>query len=301
MKQLTTATYRKARGLVVPFFITLLGIIVLTSCDSLLSSMDDEPGSATFNVLLTDAPFPFDLVEEANVTITEVQLVPADAEDDEGEESEQGDNSGNSENGENGNNGEDDSDDGEGNADEEDNEQDEGDGDDDDEGIITLKSTWGDDGSESISYDLLELRNGITADLVSGADIPAGTYYQVRLIVDEEATLVATDGSTYDLKIPSGTQTGVKIQLDNLEVGADAEKTLVLDFNLEDSFVARGNINNSADLQGIIFKPVVHLQSITDGPPENEENDESEEEEVEEENEEEEENENSDQTEGSEA
>lgn len=287
MKQLTTTTYRKARGFVVPFFITLLGIIVLTSCDSLLSSMDDEPGSATFNVLLTDAPFPFDLVEEANVTITEVQLVPAEAEDDEGEESEESEQG---ENGEDGTNGEDDSDDGEGNADgednEEDNEQDEDDGDDDEEGIITLKSTWGDDGSESISYDLLELRNGITADLVSGADIPAGTYNQVRLIVDEEATLVATDGSTYDLKIPSGTQTGVKIQLDNLEVGADAEKTLVLDFNLEDSFVARGNVNNSADLQGIIFKPVVHLQSVTDGPPE--EDDDVEEEDAEENDQEEE-------------
>ena len=203
MRQSEAVSDHRYRKLILPLFITLLGIIALAGCDSLLSSMDEEQGSASFNVLLTDAPFPFDLVEEANVTITEVQLVPADVEDEEeeGEDGDEGDQ------GENGDNGEDDGDDDGNDADDGEENDDEGD-DDDEEGIITLKSTWGADGSESISYNLLELRNGVTADLVSGAEIPSGTYSQVRLIVDGEATLVAKDGSTYDLKIPSGTTSG---------------------------------------------------------------------------------------------
>lgn len=227
--------------------VALLCLGVWTGCDSIFSSLDDEQGSGSFNVLLTDAPFPFDLVKEANVTITEVQLVPASAEEDGGEDTQEQD--------EEESTGEAGSDEGS-DADKT-----------SDSGIITLKTTWEGDRDE-ISFNLLELRNGITAELVSDVEIPTGTYSQIRLIVAEEAALVDTNETTYNLKVPSGTETGVKIQLDSLEITDGSVTTTVLDFNLEDSFVARGNINSPADLQGIIFKPVVHLQSVTDGAPE---------------------------------
>src|SRR5262249_30866673 len=60
----------------------------------------------------------------------------------------------------------------------------------DDEGFVTIFT-----GSKS--FNLLDLRNGKT-DLLAGADIPAGTYDQMRLIVtDGKVTL--TDGRVFNL------------------------------------------------------------------------------------------------------
>lgn len=48
-------------------------LMVGVGCDAV--GTDDEAGTASMRVLLTDAPFPFEIVEEANVTITRVTAV----------------------------------------------------------------------------------------------------------------------------------------------------------------------------------------------------------------------------------
>lgn len=56
------------RGL--PVFCAVFGLALLAGCDLFGGS-----GSATVRVLLTDAPFPFEMVDSANVTIERVELV----------------------------------------------------------------------------------------------------------------------------------------------------------------------------------------------------------------------------------
>lgn len=104
--------------------------------------------------------------------------------------------------------------------------------------------------------NLLELRNGVMAELVE-IEVPVGTYDLVRLYVDN-ASISVKDFSTFELKVPSGAQTGIKIFIDpGLRIEGGLTTELLLDFNLDKSFVLRGNTATPAGINGIIFKPVI--------------------------------------------
>ena len=144
-------------------------------------------------MLLTDAPFPFDLVSEANVTISRVDIVS-------------------------------------------------------EEGVETILE-------EERTFNLLELQNGVTAVLAE-ATLNAGPYEQLRLIVSS-ASIVLTDEREFDLFVPSGAQTGIKVLLHGLELAAGSESELTLDFDVSESFIVQGNPDTPAGIQGFLFKPVV--------------------------------------------
>jgi len=126
-------------------------------------------------------------------------------------------------------------------------------------------SVLGEDGgthiisTDTASYDLLALQHGVTAALGS-ADIPVGTYSQLRLIVDSaEVTLKApvtfTSGSaTASLKVPSGSTSGLKVNLGGVSV-VPGETVLVVDFDVSRSFVFQGPPGGP---KSAIFKPVIH-------------------------------------------
>lgn len=99
-------------------------------------------------------------------------------------------------------------------------------------------------------FDLLTLQDGTTA-LLADLEIPNDTYHGIRIIVNEEAHVVYVDGTTEDLKVPSGSQTGIKVNLPPIEVDDDLVE-VTIDFDLEGSFVKRGNSG-----KGYIFKPVL--------------------------------------------
>ncbi len=65
----------------------VVGVLTATGiwgCDGVLGlQAGQDAGSGTLKVLITDAPFPFDLVKEATVTITRVEVHRVDADDDE--------------------------------------------------------------------------------------------------------------------------------------------------------------------------------------------------------------------------
>ena len=107
------------------------------------------------------------------------------------------------------------------------------------------------------SFNLLELQNGVTEELAS-EEVPAGRYHQIRFVVEEEATLVFDDGETSTLKVPSGTETGIKLNLPGgFEVGNEAERaSILLDFDAGHSFVKAGASGK------YIFKPVVRVESV---------------------------------------
>lgn len=85
------------------------------------------------------------------------------------------------------------------------------------------------------TYNLLDL---VTESTSLGAGVlPAGTYTQVRFFVSE-VTIVDADG-THELTIPSGVQTGIKVNLDTtIEEGSLV--TILLDFNAQESFIKAG-------------------------------------------------------------
>lgn len=109
---------------------------------------------------------------------------------------------------------------------------------------------------DSLTFDLLTLRNGIT-DQLSDIEIPAGKYDQIRLYVDR-ASLKIKDGGTFNVKVPSGQQTGIKVFIrPALAVEGGLTTELLLDFDLSRSFVVRGNFNSPHGINGFIFKPVI--------------------------------------------
>lgn len=98
-------------------------------------------------------------------------------------------------------------------------------------------------------YNLLDLRNGKDT-LLGGVDLPAGKVSQIRLILGESNQLVLNDGTTVDLKTPSGQQSGIKLNMDaDLKAGIPYE--LVLDFDAARSIVKAGNSGQ------YILKPVI--------------------------------------------
>ncbi len=96
--------------------------------------------------------------------------------------------------------------------------------------------------------------------------IEPGNYDLIRLYVDE-AVLKVKDGDKYEVKVPSGQQTGIKIFMEPaLKVVSELTTEVVLDFNLEKSFVLKGNANTPAGIKGFNFKPVVKaVNNTTEG------------------------------------
>jgi len=115
------------------------------------------------------------------------------------------------------------------------------------------------------TFDLLELQNGVIADLVL-TELEAGEYNQIRLILDSEpiaphhfAHYVVIQGAekedyiigqeqgefytTEELKVPSGLQTGIKI-VQGFTIGASGYTEVILDFDAKKSIVQAGKSGN---------------------------------------------------------
>ncbi len=184
---------------------------LLTSC----SDSNDSPstdGTGRLVVKLSDKPFPFDLVSEANVTVFKVEARRVD-DDDDSEEEEGG------------------------------------------SPYVVLME-------EEIPVNLLNLVNGVTAELAD-VEVPAGTYDLVRIYV-KGVNVVLTDGRDFDLKVPSGEQTGIKVFIEpGLTVTSGLSSDLLLDFDVSSSFVAKGSTNRVDGINGFNFKPVIKATNVS--------------------------------------
>jgi uncharacterized protein DUF4382 len=112
-------------------------------------------------------------------------------------------------------------------------------------------------------FDLLSLQGGVTA-LLGTATIPVGDYSQLRLIVDS-ARITLGGGATFAdgsseavLIVPSGMQTGIKVNLSGPVHVAPGETNVVIDFDVARSFVFQGGSPPS----GASFKPVIHASAM---------------------------------------
>lgn len=116
--------------------------------------------------------------------------------------------------------------------------------------------------SPAKSYNLLALRNGVFAEL-GATDVAAGNYSAMRLVIDPSKSsvklkngMLLTGTSQPNVSFPSGSSSGLKINFGGgIQVVGGDTATVMLDFDLDQSFVLRGN---SITQLGLLFKPVIH-------------------------------------------
>lgn len=195
----------------------IIGLLIFTGCSE---NNRDSEDMGTLRVQLTDAPFPFDLVAEANVTIFKVDArLKKDDMDGETEENM--------------------TDDGDGNG----------------SPFVVLMD-------EEIEVNLLDLTNGSIQNLAD-VEVPEGTYDLVRVFV-RGISVVLKDGTTYDLKVPSGAQSGIKVFVKpGIVVAGGLTADLLLDFDVSRSFIPKGNVNSMNGITGFNFKPVIKASNMS--------------------------------------
>lgn len=99
-------------------------------------------------------------------------------------------------------------------------------------------SGWESLRQDSVHVELLSLRNGTLA-AIAMANVPAGTYDQVRLKLGAGSTVVV-DGVTHPLIVPSGQTSGVKVQ-GPFTVPANGVVELAVDFDAARSIHLTGD------------------------------------------------------------
>jgi len=114
-----------------------------------------------------------------------------------------------------------------------------------------------------LHFDLLTLRDGVTADLTGLVEVDVGLYQSLRFVVDSAQVtlvegLVFEDGSSTDiLKIPGGGTSGIKVQLDDVLDASDGEVTTVtVDFDVDDNFKIQQNPQTGV-VNKVMFTPVL--------------------------------------------
>lgn len=124
--------------------------------------------------------------------------------------------------------------------------------------------------SEPITTDLLELASS-TADLVSGVDVPSGTYRELRFVISGGCLAVATTGADaiyatdgYDttpcggaatgrLQTPSFSSSGLKVKFDADDLVVEGtEQIVIVDFDVSKSFGRLAGNSNQWVLRPVI-------------------------------------------------
>ena len=116
------------------------------------------------------------------------------------------------------------------------------------------ESSWQTIANPEKTYNLLELVNGVRANLAI-TELASGSYSQLRLILGKTATvdnnilgnphpyanyLIDDSDNEIELKVPSGLQTGIKI-VGGFSIETSGSTELTLDFNATKSIVLPGN------------------------------------------------------------
>ncbi len=112
-------------------------------------------------------------------------------------------------------------------------------------------------GEPNQSYNLLELING-KFETLGVTELEAGFYNQIRLIVSREDNNVVIGDETYEMFVPSGEQTGVKLNI-HAEIENGSELIVMLDFDAKRSVVKRGQGNAPTPY---LLKPVIRASIL---------------------------------------
>ena len=117
-----------------------------------------------------------------------------------------------------------------------------------------IDSEWVMVTGDPVTVDLKKWTNGNKL-LIGSADVPAGKYTQVRIIIDDAE--IGVDGEVHSLTVPSAAKTGLKFGPQfTVEEGSVYE--LVFDFHLNRSIVVNGPKN---DPKSYKLKPHIRMVS----------------------------------------
>jgi hypothetical protein len=164
----------------------------------------DGSGTGTLHVRLQDAPYPYDSIESAEITVESVEVHT-------------------------------------------------------EKGFETLPV----DGSP-ISINLLNLQNGST-ELLVDHEVATGNLDQIRLIISS-ASVTLTDSRVFNLVVPSGESSGLKVFVSPPVVIVDDLTTeLLLDFDVSQSFKPIPAAANQADeITSFQFHPVLRVVNVSE-------------------------------------
>lgn len=106
--------------------------------------------------------------------------------------------------------------------------------------------------------DLLALQGGNVSPLITNATVPAGEYEWVRLMVTATIdnvldSYIEIDGSQFELRVPSGAQTGLKL-VSGFTVAEGGTANFTIDFDLRKSVVAPPGLDGN-----FMLKPALRL------------------------------------------
>ena len=134
------------------------------------------------------------------------------------------------------------------------------------------------------NINLLSLQGTIYTDLINDEVIPLGSYDWIRLHVNaandgiSDSYIKLNDGSVHELWIPSGSETGLKINT-GFELLPAQNLNLMIDFDLRKSVVLSGgtynlrptlrmiNMNASSSITGTIDPMLLSAASCSDSDP----------------------------------
>ncbi|MFL5784858.1 MAG: DUF4382 domain-containing protein [Bacteriovoracaceae bacterium] len=115
---------------------------------------------------------------------------------------------------------------------------------------------------QPVSVDLVKLQNGLVSVVVD-LNLPAGQYKELNLISDS-GSIDLVSGAHYNLKIPSGTSSGLKVKIDPpITITTQASTDILLDIDLSRSFVPQGDSKDESTITGFTFKPVARAANMT--------------------------------------
>jgi len=116
---------------------------------------------------------------------------------------------------------------------------------------------------EPQSIDLLALQNGESAPLLQNEVLTAGNYNWMRLAVDADkdemdSYITLDDGTTHSLYVPSGSETGLKLNR-NFTIAAGRAVNFMIDFDLRKSVLEPNG--QSSDYK---LKPTLRVTDMTE-------------------------------------
>lgn len=132
--------------------------------------------------------------------------------------------------------------------------------------------------------DLLSLQGTLFASLISEQIIPSGKYESIRLHVNaskdsvNDSFIKLNDGSEHELFIPSGSQSGLKIN-SSFELDESQDLHLMIDFDLRKSVVLSNyeyklrptlrmiNMDSVEHISGTIGAPFITAPNCSDSDP----------------------------------
>lgn len=187
---------------------------VLAACGS---DKTTSTGTGVMAVRLTDAPFPSDSVRSVDVFVVRIDARQADADSTAAAQGVTDDSAGTG-------------------------------------GWVTVARP-------NVGVDLLALQNG-TSKALGDTALASGSYGGFRLVIDPSKSSVTladgtvlTSSTSPNVSFPSASRSGIKVNhAQPLVVTANDTTTVLVDFNVANSFVVRGN---SIGQNGLLFKPVI--------------------------------------------